>query len=1040
MNCVAFSPDGRLVASAGPRKIKIWNTSEGKLLATLSGHTKGTFTLAFSPDGQWLVSGGGDHRVKLWDMTKKREAGAWSLRGIASTVAFTSDGSWLAWNDSFLDDRQILITKINVLDFKAQRPALTLDAYRNSPVSTIVFKQNGKQLAVAGWGGRIELWDPSAGTYVEFSMRGAPKNDLALDKSGRWLITGGGLVEVWDTYSDLAGPCGPDFHNAFSGKDFALLAADISSDGKFLSGATGSIYRPGTTMYIWQRETGQMMRTPEKVRAQATLVRFGPFNGFLAYAGTDKIIRLWDFIDGKEIQHFVGHKGSITDIAFNSNGTMLASTAGFIRAYKIIAYSLPSVDTAVRIWNISSGQQIAMLDRPERHFILDPRLFFPKYFPCSVCERRLAFSPNGRWLASSHTDDLSIWETSKWRLWRQQSTIGTEWTAIEWSPDSNWLVAGTKTGSIDIWDPEKAMVVRTLIGHATQVTGLRFAPKGDWLASSSLDGTVKIWNPRTGELKATLISMTTPKDWLVVAPDGRFNGSPGAWSQILWQFNNNPFDVIPVEAYYRELYKPGLLRQLLTESTPPDIPELVKLNRTQPKIEIIAVRIDTDKSNTVSVTVEVTNEQSTVQNDAQGNPLQSGLYDLRLFRDGQLVVQLPDATAGPENTSSQDKSQFLNSQEELASWRQQHEVKLDASGKARITFHNVHLPQRAGKRKVSFTAYAFNSDRVKSLTTQPFEFYLPITTAAKTAPLRRAYLITMGVNANQSPHLHLELAVSSAERARALLHDKLRENYQEVIEIPLYSDLQADSDRVRLKVASKANLRAVLDFLAGRSVAFPLRDEIDPKHQLQAATPDDAVVLYVASHGYADPQGNFYLMPYDTGLNWGITEEVLTRCLTKPNQSLSCQKALDLLHHSVSSSDLASWWSGVDAGEMVMILDSCHSGAAPGREFRPGPLGDPGLGQLSYDKGMQILSASQPDQTDRGEWVSGGQGRTLLVEALERIAKVNPQGSLGQWLKKIEQQLPIIARELYPDFKEEDVQIPLLLNFAKKEGTTIAAQ
>lgn len=254
MNCVAISPDGRLVASAGPRKIKIWNTSEGKLLATLSGHTKGTFTLAFSPDGQWLVSGGGDHRVKLWDMTKKREAGAWSLRGIASTVAFTSDGSWLAWNDSFLDDRQILITKISVLDFKAQRPALTLDAYRNSPVSTIVFKQNGKQLAVAGWGGRIELWDPSAGTYVEFSMRGAPKNDLALDKSGRWLITGGGLVEVWDTYSDLAGPCGPDFHNAFSGKDFALLAADISSDGKFLSGATGSIYRPGTTMYIWQRD------------------------------------------------------------------------------------------------------------------------------------------------------------------------------------------------------------------------------------------------------------------------------------------------------------------------------------------------------------------------------------------------------------------------------------------------------------------------------------------------------------------------------------------------------------------------------------------------------------------------------------------------------------------------------------------------------------------------------------------------------------------------------------------------------------------
>jgi hypothetical protein len=41
------------------------------------------------------------------------------------------------------------------------------------------------------------------------------------------------------------------------------------------------------------------------------------------------------------------------------------------------------------------------------------------------------------------------------------------------------------------------------------------------------------------------------------------------------------------------------------------------------------------------------------------------------------------------------------------------------------------------------------------------------------------------------------------------------------------------------------------------------------------------------------------------------------------------------LAHSVSSSDLAAWWNGVDAGETLMILDSCHSGAAAGKEFDP---------------------------------------------------------------------------------------------------------
>jgi hypothetical protein len=218
-----------------------------------------------------------------------------------------------------------------------------------------------------------------------------------------------------------------------------------------------------------------------------------------------------------------------------------------------------------------------------------------------------------------------------------------------------------------------------------------------------------------------------------------------------------------------------------------------------------------------------------------------------------------------------------------------------------------------------------------------------------------------------------------------------------------------------------------------------LREEVDPKHQLRAATPDDTVVLYVASHGYADPQGRFYLMPHDTGLNWGITEDILTRCQTSHTEFTVCKQAQDLLANSVSSADLTSWWSGVDGGEMVMILDSCHSGAVPGKEFRPGPLGDPGFGQLSYDKGMQILSASQPAQTAQGEWVTGGEGKTLLVDALETIARQNAQHSLEEWLHEVEEQLPRTAKQLYPGLKEEDSQLPVLLDFAKKSNTVRAA-
>jgi hypothetical protein len=157
------------------------------------------------------------------------------------------------------------------------------------------------------------------------------------------------------------------------------------------------------------------------------------------------------------------------------------------------------------------------------------------------------------------------------------------------------------------------------------------------------------------------------------------------------------------------------------------------------------------------------------------------------------------------------------------------------------------------------------------------------------------------------------------------------------------------------------------------------------------------------------------------------------RCLVKSDDSAGCKQARDLLAHSVSSADLTAWWSAIDAGGMIMILDSCHSGAVPGTEFRPGPLGDPGFGQLSYDKGMQILSASQPTQTAHGEWITGGEGRTLLVDALEKTAAGDSsKPDVGRWLRDTEQQLPVIARQLYPALKEGEIQLPVLLDFARR--------
>jgi hypothetical protein len=366
--------------------------------------------------------------------------------------------------------------------------------------------------------------------------------------------------------------------------------------------------------------------------------------------------------------------------------------------------------------------------------------------------------------------------------------------------------------------------------------------------------------------------------------------------------------------------------------------------------------------------------------------------------------------------------------DEIGAWRVANNIVLDPrSGKFVHTFHNIKLPRDGSADRVEFTAYAFNEDRVKSQTAPPFPYPLD---RRPRSTRHRAYLITVGVGANQSGW-NLSFAANSATGVGSALAGRLSGDY-DVVKVQLLSMLEPNGPRAILKQAKAENIRAVFDVLAGRRDRAEGLEAIEGARDLRAATPDDLVFLFITSHGYADPQGNFYVVPYDTGPPSWVTGNVLDECLSRPDGSARCEAAERFLERTISSDDLADWWHGVDAGEMVMILDSCYSAAAPGRDFRPGPLGDRGLGQLAYDKGMVILTAAQPDKKALSA-LRVGDGRSLLADVLLGALSLNPRQSLPAYLREAEARVPEQYRVLYPSVQEEDVQAPVLLDFATKK-------
>lgn len=92
---VALSPDGQVVAAAVDRTVRLWETSRGRELAVLQGHTGMVLALAFSPDGRLLASGGLDESIRFWNVGSGppalRQSFAWPT-GVVSALAFSSDG------------------------------------------------------------------------------------------------------------------------------------------------------------------------------------------------------------------------------------------------------------------------------------------------------------------------------------------------------------------------------------------------------------------------------------------------------------------------------------------------------------------------------------------------------------------------------------------------------------------------------------------------------------------------------------------------------------------------------------------------------------------------------------------------------------------------------------------------------------------------------------------------------------------------------------------------------------------------------------
>lgn len=419
VNAIAFSHDGKLLATASVDKtVKLWK-KDGTLFNTLVGHSDAVWGVSFRPDDRIIASASNDNTVKLWYIDDQKNGTLLDTfaghRAAVRALGFSHDGKKIA---SASDDWTVKLWQLGGSPLKALS--------HNDQVYAVAFSPDGQTIATGSGHGWVTLFNP----------------DGTLQKTGQWDY-GAVTAIAFSPNRQLIATASADRAVQLRKSDGTLLRS--------LEGHTGEIDRPEVfgvsfspdsqtivtagadgTVELFNSGDGKLLRTLDRQRSIVWDVSFSPNGQAIASAHDDGTVKLFAS-NGKWLKTLSGHKGPVRAIAWSPDSQILASASG---------------DKTVKLWT-RDGKLLKTLSGHKEQL------------------RAIAFSRDGTIASASADQTVKVW-TRDGKLIKTLSGHEGAVVRVAFSPDGKTIASASDDRTVILWNWQENLDLDRLVEYSCE--------------------------------------------------------------------------------------------------------------------------------------------------------------------------------------------------------------------------------------------------------------------------------------------------------------------------------------------------------------------------------------------------------------------------------------------------------------------------------------------------------------------------------------------------------------------------------------------